>query len=268
MTEKQKGLKDLVNHEREKLPPRIVFYSLEGMGKSTFGASALKPIFQPTEDGLGEIDAPKFSKAKSFREVMDNLRMLYQEKHGYLTYVLDTMDWLEPLVCLDVCDRYGQDPKFGLEGNGGKGSPFGYGKGYKFAMKVWEEFLLGLDKLRNDKGMAILLIAHSEVKRFESPDVEPYDRHQIKLHKEINAKVIEWCDALLFANYKVFTEASDLGFEKTQTRGVGGTERVIYTEERPAFKAKNRFGLPSEVPFIKGEAWNTLMKGIQASRAK
>ncbi|MDR0869400.1 MAG: ATP-binding protein [Planctomycetaceae bacterium] len=33
-------------------PPRLLIYGTEGIGKSTFGASAPKPIFIPTEDGL------------------------------------------------------------------------------------------------------------------------------------------------------------------------------------------------------------------------
>lgn len=267
-TPKELTLADVIQHERVSKPPRIVFYSLEGMGKSTFGASAIKPIFQPTEDGLDEIDAPKFPKAESFPEVMANIKMLGTEEHDFKTYILDTMDWLEPLVIAETCDRYNMPREYGLAGTGGRGNAFGYGNGVKFAMQVWEEFLVGLGKLRDRKGMATLLIAHSEVKRFESPDVEPYDRYQIKLHKDISAKIIEWCDALLFANYKVYTDKTDLGFNKVQVRGVGGTERVIYTEEHPAYKAKNRYDLPPEIPFIKGEAWNALMMGIKASRVK
>ena len=34
-------------------PPRILVYGTEGIGKSTFGSQAPKPIFVQTEDGLG-----------------------------------------------------------------------------------------------------------------------------------------------------------------------------------------------------------------------
>ena len=37
-------------------PPRLMIYGSEGVGKSTFAASAPKPIFVQTEDGLSEID--------------------------------------------------------------------------------------------------------------------------------------------------------------------------------------------------------------------
>jgi len=37
--------------------------------------------------------------------------------------------------------------------------------------------------------------------------------------------------------------------KKTPARGVGGTERTLYTCERPGWVAKNRYNLPPELPF-------------------
>lgn len=251
------SLKDISTGVQAK-PPRIILYSIEGMGKSSFGASAVNPIFIQTEDGLDEISAAKFPKATSFDDVMAALRLLYTEKHDYKTLVIDTVDWLEPLVWKATCDKHG---KTNVE-------DFGYGKGFQFALDEWERLFKGLDFLRNEKGMAIILLAHAEVKRFDSPDTEPYDRYQIKLHKSASAKVIEWADAVLFANYQVFTEKTDVGFNKKVVRGTGGQSRIMYTEERPAFRAKNRYGLPPELPFDKGSAWNILLSEIKNSRIK
>jgi hypothetical protein len=41
---------------------------------------------------------------------------------------------------------------------------------------------------------------------------------------------------------------SDVGFNKKVTRALGSGERVLYTAERPAFLAKNRYGLPDVMP--------------------
>ena len=60
--------------------------------------------------------------------------------------------------------------------------------------------------------------------------------------------LVEWADEVLFANYKTFTRTSDQGFGRQRVVGTGAGERVIYTQERPAFKAKNRLGLPPELP--------------------
>ena len=58
----------------------------------------------------------------------------------------------------------------------------------------------------------------------------------------------EHSDIVLFANYRVSTVKADVGFNKKVTRALGSGERVLYTEERPAFLAKNRYGLPDVLP--------------------
>lgn len=249
-------LKSIVKTGAVVKPPRILLYGVEGIGKSFFGASAINPIFVPTEEGTEELNVARFPKAIKFDEVMDNLRLLYTEEHDYKTVVIDSIDWLESLVWAHTCAVHA---KSNIE-------DFGYGKGYKYAMDAWERFISGLDKLREDKGLAVVLIGHAEIKRFDSPELEPYDRYQIKLHNQIASKLVEWCDAVLFANYQIFTTKTDVGFNKKVVRGIGGDSRLMYTEERPAFKAKNRYGLPPELPFVKGEAWNTLMEAIRAGR--
>jgi len=57
-------------------------------------------------------------------------------------------------------------------------------------------------------------------------------------------------DAVLFANYRISTVKSDAGFGKKVTRAVGGGDRVLYTEERPAFLAKQRYNLPAMIPML------------------
>ncbi|MDO8605938.1 MAG: AAA family ATPase [Phaeospirillum sp.] len=91
-------------------------------------------------------------------------------------------------------------------------------------------------------------IAHTEIKRFDSPEHEPYDRYIIKLHARAAALMQEHSDAVLFANYRISTVKSDVGFNKKVTRALGSGERVLYTAERPAFLAKNRYGLPDVLP--------------------
>lgn len=51
---------------------------------------------------------------------------------------------------------------------------------------------------------------------------------------------------LLFANYKTFSIAVD---DKGEKRKAQGGERVMYTSHNACWDAKNRFGLPDEVPF-------------------
>ena len=218
--------------------PRILGYGVAGVGKTTFGAGSDNPVFIITEDGLGKIKVPHFPLARSFDEVMEALAALYSEQHNYKTVVVDSVDWLEPLVWQRACKDNGwrsiEDP--------------GYGRGYIAALDLWRQYLDGLDALRDECGMTVIQLAHADIKRFDSPEHEPYDRYVIKLHSRASALVQEHSDAVLFANYRISTVKSDIGFNKKVTRALGSGERVLYTAERPAFLAKNRYGLPDVLP--------------------
>jgi len=98
------------------------------------------------------------------------------------------------------------------------------------------------------KGMASILLAHCEIKRFDSPEVEPYERYQPKLQARSSALVQEWCDVVGFANYKTIVKSSDVGFNNKVSRGISTGERLLYTSEKPAYLAKNRYSLPDSLP--------------------
>lgn len=215
--------------------PRVMVYGVEGIGKSTFAAGAPAPIFIQTEDGLGSLEVAHFPLAKKFSDVLEAIASLYTEKHEFGTVVVDSLDWLETHIQREVESK--NDAK-----------DLAYGKGAILQAEKWREVLEGLNALRNEKKMAVILIAHTTIKRFDSPEVEPYDRYQPKLQERSNALVREWCDAVLFANYKTIVKKDDVGFNKTNNRGISTGERLLFTSERPAFMAKNRYGLPESIP--------------------
>ena len=120
--------------------------------------------------------------------------------------------------------------------------------------------LEGLNALRQDRGMVVILLAHTTIKRFDSPEVEPFDRYQPKLQERSNALVREWCDAVLFANYKTIVKHDDVGFNKTTNRGISTGERLLYCNERPAYMAKNRYQLPDSIPL----SWDAFETAISS----
>ena len=225
--------------------PRVLIYGSHGLGKTTFGAGAPSPIFILTEDGLGSIKSEHFPLATAFQHVLDAIRSLYSEDHKFQTVVLDSLDWLDNLIWLDINAKHDQ-------------KDLAYGKGAMIAAEYWRNVLEGLNALRDNKNMAVILIAHSEIKRFDSPEVEPYDRYQPKLQARSSALVQEWCDAVLFANFKTIVKKDDVGFNKTVSRGITTGERLIYTTEKPAYLAKNRFGLPESIPL----EWSAFAEAI------
>jgi len=236
-------------------PRRIVLYGTHGIGKSTFGACAPAPIFIPTEDGLSDIDADAFPLAKSLTDVIQAISELASEAHEFTTVVVDTADWLERLVWEHICAQ------------GGKSciADFGYGKGYEEAAVKFRSVLDGLDFLRLERGMMVILLAHCKVERFENPETEAYDRYMPKLHKSTAGMLQEWADEVLFANYKVYTRTDGKGFDERKL--ASGGERVLYTTEKPSHLAKNRLGLPPEIPFSFAAYWELARPAHLAAEA-
>lgn len=220
-----------------KLPHSIIIYGPDGVGKTTFASEFEKPIFIGTENGAGRLSLDVFPTPKSFQEVLAQIKELHDETHAYKTLVVDSLDWLEAMIWTDICETDGVkniEQAFG-----------GFAKGYTEALKYWQKFRPYLEKLRLEKGMNIVLIAHSYVKPFNDPFTNStYDRYQIKLHDKAAAYLREAVDCVLFGTFKVATQ----GKENQKHKAYGDGSRVLYTERRPGFDAKNRLGLPFMLP--------------------
>src|SRR5262249_34346250 len=153
------------------------------------------PVFVPTEDGLGEIACAKFPLAAGYEEVDAALAELAVQQHSYESVVIDSLDWLERLIWDKVCRESNAASIEKAEG--------GFGRGYTAALTFWREVVVRLDRLRTERNMVVVLVAHAKIERFEDPESSPYDRYAPRLHKLASALVCEWCDAVLFATRKV-----------------------------------------------------------------
>lgn len=229
-------------------PPRVLIYGPAGVGKTSFGAEAPAPIFLPIEDGLGKIEVDHFPTPKNYGEVRAALDALIKEDHEFRSLIVDSLDWLEPMIWQHTCDA-NKWPSIEHPG---------YGRGYVEALKFWREIIDRINYLRDAKRMAVVMIAHSQVKRFEAPDAEAFDRYEIKLQKKAGDLVSENSDAILFANMKYQTiKVEERG--RVRARGQGNGDRVMYAEERPSWIAKNRYGLPPEMPL----SWAEFMAALK-----
>ncbi|MCS7168088.1 MAG: ATP-binding protein [Gemmatales bacterium] len=243
-----------VQHGNTPKPPRILVYGTEGVGKTTLGSQTLRPIFIPSEDGLDQIAADKFPVATTYDDVLAALDELRTQSHDYETVVLDSLDWLERLIGDALCRQYGVSSIEKVNG--------GYACGYTHALSFWRELIDHLNALRHERSMMIFLITHSKVERFEDPESSPYDRYSPRLHKHAAALVCEWSDAVLFATRKFRTQSEDSGFGRKRTIaqpiGKDGGERILRCIAGPSCVAKNRFGLPEEIPL----SWPALLAAL------
>ena len=238
-----------------KKPFVLVVYGADGCGKSTFAAGSPNPIFLGTEQGTNHLDVARFPTPRHWDDVLQAVTELATLEHDYKTLVIDSLDWLEPMVHKEVCKRYG---KKSIEQAAG-----GYGKGY---IEAVDEFLTLKDKLnelRESRGMNVILIAHAQISNFNDPEnQQEYQRFELKLHKKAGAVFREYADAVLFTSFQVY---SSKDADSGKVRSVGSSQRIMYTERRPGFDAKNRLGLPFTLALspLPSESWSTFAKAAE-----
>ena len=218
-------------------PDRVLVYGPEGIGKTTFGAHAPKPIFLSAEDGNREFAVDVLPEPTTFADVLDRVDFLIGNDTGYKTLVIDTVDWLAPLVIQVVLDR-----------NAWTIEQFNdFGRGCKAWTQDWRVLLARLDKLRLIRDMEIIALAHTRITTFRDPAGQDWMRYVPKLlGEEATALWKEWADVVMFAQDKVAVKGEADG--RGKAKGVSNGQRVLRTERNAAFDAKNRKGLPPEIP--------------------
>lgn len=220
---------------------KVVIYGPEGVGKTTLASQFPNALFIDTEGSTTHYDVKRLKNGQapsSWQELLSMIRWVKDMK-PCSTLVIDTADWAARIAGKTVLAEHN---KKGIE-------DFGYGNGYVYQLEKYGEMLDELT-LVIESGINVVLTAHTEIVKFEDPgEMGAYDRWELNLLKRGNANMAgltkEWANMVLFLNYKVISVKADERGNKF--KGQGG-QRVMYTEHRPAWDAKNRFGLPAEMP--------------------
>ena len=226
---------------RGKIPgaKKVVVYGPEGIGKSTFASQFPDPLFIDTEGSTKDMDVSRTEAPSSWAMLLEQVKYIKEHQGLCKTLIIDTADWAEMLCTAHLCDK---NQKNSIE-------EFGYGKGYVYLQEEFGRFLNLLEEVVKT-GIHVVLNAHAKMRKFEQPDeMGAYDRWEMKLSKNAAPMVKEWADMVLFANYKTFVVNVDgQGAQKGKNKAQGG-KRVMYTTHHSCWDAKNRYGLPDELPF-------------------
>lgn len=241
-------------------PPRIVLNAVEGWGKTSCLAYMPKPLLLMSKGETGydtlagnglapEIPAELVESWEGLHKILDMLAK--EESLPYKTLGLDATGGFEKLCHEYVC----RTEYNGVWGDKGFGS---YQKGYDVSITEWVKMLSKLDRIRN-KGVMIMLIGHSKIGQYKNPIGNDFDRFTSDMHQKTWGVTLKWVDAALFGKFVTITEG-----KKESKKGVGGTDRIIYTEHRDAYDAKNRYGMPPEIdiPNDPSKIWETIWKHI------
>jgi len=234
-----------ITQEKTVRPPRIVLLGTEKIGKSSFAAGSDSPIFVPIklEEGIDDLNVPKFPVCDTLDKAMDALRVLGTEDHNFKTVVIDSASTLEPIIWQAVCLEKGwasiEDP--------------GFGRGYVEALNKWRELMEVLDFLRDEKGMAIIIIGHTKTKTYNDPERSSYDRFVFDIKENVEHALYRWSDLIGFANKNIGIVEEKVGFNKKVTKGVDldSETHYLFTKRTPAHPGGGRgpYGrLPAEIP--------------------
>jgi hypothetical protein len=234
--------------------PIMAIHGLHGQGKTTLASKTPNPLAFLFDKGVPSgISIDHVEGIDNLDQMMAALREFYMAPGEYRSLIIDTIDALEPLLIESVCKEHGwrniETPP--------------YGKGYVLAQDKWRHLLRALTAIRDKHGITVVMCCHSAVERVDDPRAPTYTSYQLRLHRRARAVIMDHCDIVLFLSEDLRVITEDGGFNE-RTRAVSDAKRYLFSEPRPAFAAKNRFGLPARIPIGLDFNFNELAKFWEA----
>ena len=221
-------------------PPKLIVYGQPGVGKTTFAASA-GAVLLDCENGAGAVPGLRRTPyLETWPQIREWLAELASEKPADVDVVaIDTVDWLvQRVIEYVVIDLDGKTP--GDITNTLGTAHGGYFKAREVAQNIIYRDVLPMLNAINDAGAVVILLGHASNVKMTTP--EGYDLRLAApdLPQFIAPVFIEWADGVLYA-------ARD-----------ADRRRVLITEGTGVILAKNRYGLPTQLPL----SWQDLVAAM------
>lgn len=248
------------------LPPRIVLYGRPSVGKTITAAQADSPIFlmSPGETGLhslmdsGQLPAtiPNI-EVPDWQSLMGLVEELTTSTHQRKTGVFDVCNGFEKLANVHTRQR-------DFPGENGDKEFIAYQAGYRAcAMGPWKEFHVALDKLRREKQMMIVLLAHTGVTKVANPSGGDFSKWSPAFDgRWAWEATYAWCDVCLFMDFDV-TVVKDRP-KDAKGKAVSAGRRFFHTSWSPDFDSKTRYPMPDEIEAedSPAKAWANVLSAI------
>jgi hypothetical protein len=260
-----------VTSTAQALPSRVFLYAREKWGKSSLFAHAPGAIFFMTrgETGLTELIAggrvPPTAhfpydeqEPPTWATLRQAVRELREEDHQYRFLVIDTCNGAEML-----CQEHVRNAK---PFNGSVHAFNAYGKGMEACRVQWFGFLQDLDSLRSARKMTIVLLAHTQVKKFDDPTAEDsYDKYRPACADKLWDLTNKWSDIICFGHFEARTYETDSGKVKAKNE----VTRVLCFDQSPLWEAGNRYGIAGKLDVSSGakRAFDAFAKLVSSAKA-
>lgn len=238
-------------------PARTQVYGPGGVGKSTLASSWPTPLYIDVEDSCGNIDVARYpfdpetnrTQPRNWSELLKALQVCARNmRHaGYKSLVIDTTNAVERLILAQVRATSGLNDV----------DLASFNTISKTALPLWDQFLALLETIWRAQRVEIVLLSHAHTVAVRNPHGPDWDQWAPSFGSDdVAQRFFGWCDAVLFAHWKVNLQESGGG---RKGKGKGRTPRkvkvadlndvrVLETRPTGAWRAKNRWNLPGTVP--------------------
>ena len=255
-----------ISNEQKPMGLRVMIYGEPKVGKSYFGAQIPNHLFLNLENGLEHIKgATKLPYTDDYMVVKQMLNELENGQHNFKTLVVDSADVLENLIKKWIV---------GLQNNTNIRdiADIAYGRGYPLLLTETRKLIEQFERLRTKRGMNIVFICHSEVKKMQPPVGNEYTYIAPSLYAKTTQgdstlKIYsDYVDIIGYCTFKTIVQQTSTGFG-SRGQAIGTGERVLHLDAaNPAYIAGSRYPMPAEIPFS-WEAFVTALTGKQPVKA-
>ena len=226
----------------ETVPLVTIIHGKESVGKTYMACQSDSPIMLDMEHGA-EIHPiqkiPLYGKDVVFDDCIEALRLIYAQhkKMGVKTVIVDSFDWVQKLIHKQVCSKKNVETIDELK----------WGAGYQLAASLAQDFVNGLDSLRQ-LGLEIIIICHTQIVKVDEPIHDLYEVYDLKLDRLIRNTLKEWATIIAFCEFDQKTHLKGERFGQKVYKAVSTGNRIMHTVPQAGFVAKSRIPIPSPLP--------------------